>query len=300
MVTKFIIWNDNHLTDNFRLLFSILNDNPPESIKLYCYDDDRQGQPEKWVFEIVDKGYIDRADAILQAQITTNANNIQINANNIEINRQNIQTNTTQLQDHEGRITNNTNNINVANGRIAQNTNDLNALNLRVVNNENDIAALKLIKPCLLSKVHNISNVRQTGERSYYRVHSYVTLVQNNAAVVEIEIDFYTEIGINFEVELNHILPWIDTFSTNPYVIENNPIFGHQIPREQTPRVNNHYAIVFDRDGMQTRMPVDNELGIITNDRGSVNMDEMILKCSTSQVGRNANGRIFLTMVCTY
>lgn len=295
MVTNFIIWNDNHLTDNFRLLFDILNDNPPESIKLKCYDDDRQGQPEKWVFEIVDKGYIDRAVAILQAQITTNANNIQVNANNIKINRQNIASNTTQLQDHEGRITNNTNNINVANGRIAQNTNDLNALNLRVTNNETAINNLRLFKQHTLNKVFNVIH-----GLDYYRIHSYVTYVQNGAVIVKIEIDFYTESGVNFEAELNNILPWIDTTSLSPYSIENNPICGHLIPREQTPSINDNYAIVFDRDGMQTRAFVDTDLGVITNNRSSVNMDEMTLKCSTSQVGHNANGRIFLTLACTY
>lgn len=295
MVTNFIIWNDNHLTDNFRLLFDLLNDNPPESIKLKCYDDDRQGMPEKWVFEIVDKGYIDRADALLQTQITTNATNIQINANNIEINRQNIASNTAQIQDHEGRITNNTNNINVANGRITQNSNDINALNLRVTNNENAINNLRLFKQHTLDKVFNV--IRGLD---YYRLHSYVTYVQNGAVIVKIEIDFYTENGINFEIDLKDVLPWIDVLSATPYNIENNPICGHLISREQMPNINDNYAIIFDRDAMRTNAFVDNALGVINNIHSSANMDEMSLKCSTHQVGQNANGRIFLTLACTY
>lgn len=295
MVTNFIIWNDNHLTDNFRLLFDLLNDNPPESIKLKCYDDDRQGQPEKWVFEIVDKGYIDRADALLQTQITTNATNIQINANNIEINRQNIASNSAQIQDHEGRITNNTNNINVANGRITQNSNDINALNLRVGNNETEITRLKLFKQHTLDKVFNV--IRGLD---YYRLHSYVTYVQNGAVIVKIEIDFYTETGVNFEIELKDILPWIDVLSATPYNIENNPICGVTIPRAQMPNINDNYAIVLDRDAMRTSAFTDSSLGIITNNHSSANMDEMNLQCNTSQVGHNANGRIFLTLACTY
>ena len=267
MVTNFIIWNDNHLTDNFRLLFDLLNDNPPESIKLKCYDDDRQGMPEKWVFEIVDKGYIDRADAILQTQITTNATNIQINASN----------------------------INLANGRITQNSNDINALNLRVTNNENAINNLRLFKQHTLDKVFNI--IRGLD---YYRLHSYVTYVQNGAVIVKIEIDFYTENGINFEIDLKDVLPWIDVLSATPYNIENNPMCGHLIPREQMPNINDNYAIVFDRDAMRTNAFVDNDLGVINNIHSSPNMDEMSLKCSTHQVGQNANGRIFLTLACTY
>lgn len=295
MVTNFIIWNDNHLTDNFRLLFDLLNDNPPESIKLKCYDDDRQGAPAKWVFEIVDKGYIDRADALLQTQITTNATNIQINANNIEINRQNIASNTTQIQDHEQRITNNTNNINLANGRITQNSNDINALNLRVGANETEINRLKLFKQHTLDKVFNV--IRGLD---YYRLHSYVTYVQNGAVIVKIEIDFYTETGVNFEIELKDILPWIDVLSATPYNIENNPICGQTIPRTQQPTINDNYIIAFDRDTTRTIAAVDSSLGVIANNHSSANMDEMSLQCSTSQVGHNANGRIFLTLACTY
>lgn len=295
MVTNFIIWNDNHLTDNFRLLFDLLNDNPPESIKLKCYDDDRQGMPEKWVFEIVDKGYIDRANTLLQTQITANATNIQINANNIEINRQNIASNTTQIQDHEGRITNNTNSINVANGRITQNSNDINALNLRVGNNENAINNLRLFKQHTLDKVFNV--IRGLD---YYRLHSYVTYVQNGAVIVKIEIDFYTETGVNFEVQLKDILPWIDVISTTPYNVENTTICGQTIPRVQQPTINDNYMIALDRDTIRTQATTDNSLGVITNIHSSANMDEMYLQCNTSQVGHNANGRIFLTLACTY
>lgn len=294
MVTNFIIWNDNHLTDNFRLLFDLLNDNPPESIKLKCYDDDRQGAPAKWVFEIVDKGYIDRADAILQAQITTNATNIQINANNIEINRQNIASNTAQIQDHEQRITNNTNDILVANGRITQNSNNINALNLRVGDNETEINRLKLFKQHPLDKVFNV----EVGQ-NYYRLHSYVTYIQDGKATIQIEIDFYTENTINLNFELYTVIPWIDLKTLTPYRIENIPCCGVEIPLNQTPVITNTYAIVYDNDIKNVRSFVDSNLGTI-NQNGSATVDKMILNTSTNLAGKNVYGRIFLTMAFTY
>lgn len=294
MVTNFIIWNDNHLTDNFRLLFELLDNNPPESIKLKCYDDDRQGQPEKWVFEIVDKGYIDRADALLQTQITTNANNIQINANNIEINRQNIQANTIQLQDHEGRITNNTNDINVANGRITQNSSDINALNLRVGNNESEIENLKLFKQHPLNKVFNV----EIGA-NYYRLHSYVTYLHNGKITTQIEIDFYTENGVNVNFELYTVLPWINLVTLSPYQIENLPCCGVEIPLNQVPTVTNHYVIAYDSSTQDVKAFVDSDLGTI-NQNGSATLDKMILNTKTTQITKRARGRIFLSLVCIY
>lgn len=294
MVTNFIIWNDNHLTDNFRLLFEILNDAPPESVKLKCYDDDRQGQPEKWTFEIVDKGYIDRADALLQTQITTNAANIQINANNIEINAQNMQANTTQLRDHEQRITQNTSNITMADGRITQNSNDLNALNARVGTAETEINNLKLFKQQPLDAVFNVA----VGQ-NYYRLHSFVTYVQNGKVVVQIEIDFYTENTVNLNFELYTILPWIKLVTLTPYHIENVPCCGIEIPLAQTPAVSNQYAIVYDNDIKDFRAFTDVNLGTI-NTNGSATADKMILNTKTNMAGKKVHGRIFLTMSFTY
>lgn len=69
MVKKVDIWNDNIYTDNFRLFFDDLDITKPEKIILTKADDDKNNPPNKWEFEIVDKEYIDTADAILQAQI---------------------------------------------------------------------------------------------------------------------------------------------------------------------------------------------------------------------------------------
>lgn len=69
MVRKVDIWNDNVYTDNYRLFFDDLDTEKPEKIVLTKFDDDKNNPPNKWEFEIVDKEYIDTADAILQAQI---------------------------------------------------------------------------------------------------------------------------------------------------------------------------------------------------------------------------------------
>lgn len=281
MVTDVTIWNDNQQTDNYRLGFSFEDEKKPEKIVLSNRDDDKgYNNPHKWEFEIVDKKYIDDADTVLQTQITTNQQNIQNNANNIQINTQNIAANTTQLQDHENRIT--------------QNSNDLNALNLRVTTNENDIAGLRLFKQHPLSKVFNI--IRGLD---YYRLHSYVTHIQNNAVIVKVEVDFYTETGINFSVELKDILPWIDVVTTTPYHIKNVPCCGHEIPLNQSPTVNDNYAITFDRDTNRTNAFVDSTLATI-NSNGSTSIDKMLLESNTSMTGNNSNGRYFITLAFTY
>lgn len=288
MVTDVTIWNDNQQTDNYRLGFSFEDEKKPDKIVLSNRDDDRgYNNPHRWEFEIVDKKYIDDADTVLQTQITTNQQNIQNNANNIQINAQNIAANTTQLQDHESRITQNTNNI-------AQHTNDLNALNLRVGNNETEIANLKLFRQHPLSKVFNV--IRGLD---YYRLHSYVSYIQNGAVIVKVEVDFYTETGVNFSVELKDILPWIDVISTTPYNIENIPCCGHVIPLNQSPNVNDNYAITFDRDTNRTHAFVDSTLATI-NPNGSTSIDKMLLESNTSMTGNNSNGRYFITLAFTY
>lgn len=63
------IWNDNQYTDNYRLSFDTVDDNPPEKLVLTEKDDDKNNAPEKWRFEVVGKEYIDNADQNLQTQI---------------------------------------------------------------------------------------------------------------------------------------------------------------------------------------------------------------------------------------
>lgn len=300
MVTDVTIWNDNQQTDNYRLGFSFEDEKKPEKIVLSNRDDDRgYNNPHRWEFEIVDKAYIDDADAHLQTQITTNANNIAINT-------QNIAANTTQLQDHENRITQNTNDILTANGIISQNTNDiaqnrndLNALNLRVNTTENDIAELKLNKPYPLSKVHTISDIKQTGEQSYYRLHSYVTDIKNGTLNVNVEVDFYTESGISFLIDLRNLLPWLDVVSLSPYNIVNKPCCGKTIPLAQTPSVSNVHAIIHDNDSQRTVMNNETSLATI-NSTGGTTIDKMMLSSNFLSKGRNLSGRIFATFTFTY
>lgn len=272
MVTNFIIWNDNHLTDNFRLLFDLLNDNPPESIKLKCYDDDRQGQPEKWVFEIVDKGYIDRAVALLQAQITTNAANIQINGNNIEINRQNIQANTTQLADHEQRITNNRTDINAINNTLQH------------LNNQT--------MP-IFDKVYNHKN-----GANFFRYHSYITEVTNTEIKVGLEIDFASLDDIFSKVELWKIIPWLsyDNATSLPTVKD---VYGKTAQLNQTPVISDIMGIVYNSThNALSREELSTFLYIDTN--STTEYPKMYLSVSKLTGKVTTHGRIFCTITFTY
>lgn len=287
MVTNFIIWNDNHLTDNFKLLFELLNNNPPESIKLKCYDDDRPGQPEKWTFEIVDKGYIDRADALLQTQITTNTTNIQNNANNIAANSQHIADNALRIQDHEQRITQNTNNITLANGRITQNASDISTLTSRV-------NSMQASTQGALDKIY-----RAVIGGNFYRLHSYVSYVGHNKVNLDIEVDFYVEQDGKLAMKLKDIVPWIDVISASPYQIDNKPCCGVEIPLTQTPTIDERQAITFDYDNNIAKCFGAIDIGkIITN--SSTTFDQMILECSSQKLKTKCYGRFFMRLVFTY
>lgn len=288
MVKSCTIWNDNQYTDNYRLGFDFEDDKKPDKIVLSNRDDDRgYNNPVRWEFEIVDKKYVDDADANLQRQITENATRIADHETRITNNEH-------TLADHETRITDNTHNITLADSRITQNSNDLNGLNLRVGTAETEINNLKLFKQHPLDKVFNVI----VGQ-NYYRLHSYLTYIQDGKAVIQIEIDFYTENGINLNFELYTVLPWINLITLSPYHIENVPCCGVEIPLSQTPTISNQYAIVFDKDIKDVRAFTDVNLGTI-NQNGSTTADKMMLNTNTNMAGKNVYGRIFLTATFTY
>ena len=288
MVKSCTIWNDNQWTDNYRLGFDFEDDKKPDKIVLSNRDDDRgYDNPVRWEFEIVDKKYVDDADVNLQRQITENATHIAEHETRITNNEH-------TLADHETRITDNTHNITLADSRITQNSNDLNGLNLRVGTAETEINNLKLFKQHPLDKVFNVI----VGQ-NYYRLHSYLTYIQDGKAVIQIEIDFYTENGINLNFELYMVLPWINLITLSPYHIENVPCCGVEIPLSQTPTISNQYAIVFDKDIKDVRAFTDVNLGTIIQN-GSATVDKMMLNTSTNMAGKNVYGRIFLTATFTY
>ena len=65
------IWNDNYDGRNYRLYFVVTDDTTkPEKIVLEKWTDTKPEDVKLWEFELVDKAYIDAADAALQAQIT--------------------------------------------------------------------------------------------------------------------------------------------------------------------------------------------------------------------------------------
>ena len=133
MVKSCTIWNDNQYTDNYRLGFDFEDDKKPDKIVLSNRDDDRgYDNPVRWEFEIVDKKYIDDADANLQRQITENATRIADHEPRITHNEH-------ELADHETRIANNTINITANAGQIASISGDVANLTTQVINNTNNI-----------------------------------------------------------------------------------------------------------------------------------------------------------------
>lgn len=135
MVKSCTIWNDNQYTDNYRLGFDFEDDKKPDKIVLSNRDDDRgYDNPVRWEFEIVDKKYIDDADAKLQRQITENATHIADHETRITHNEH-------ELTDHESRIANNTINITANAGQIASISGDVANLETRVTENTNNISS---------------------------------------------------------------------------------------------------------------------------------------------------------------
>lgn len=83
---KITIWNDNQNTDNYNLYFED-NEQSPNNITLISKDDDKNGENEKWRFDIVSKDYIDTKNNEQDAFITDVSNLANNNSVNIGLNR---------------------------------------------------------------------------------------------------------------------------------------------------------------------------------------------------------------------
>lgn len=140
MVKSCTIWNDNQYTDNYRLGFDFEDDKKPDKIVLSNRDDDRgYDNPVRWEFEIVDKKYIDDADANLQRQITENATHIADHETRISHNEHELADHETRITNNETNISNNASNIASNQGMITVLQGDVANLTSQVTNNTNNI-----------------------------------------------------------------------------------------------------------------------------------------------------------------
>lgn len=193
MVKSCTIWNDNQYTDNYRLGFDFEDDKKPDKIVLSNRDDDRgYDNPVRWEFEIVDKKYIDDADANLQRQITDNA---------------------TRIADHETRIANNTINITSNSRQIASISGDVANLTTQVTNNTNNISGndARIIAleqrpqgdPYFVDRTYEV----EVGT-DWAFMHSYISYLYGNKCKICIEVDYQTEHDINFDVPFSAVSPF--------------------------------------------------------------------------------------------
>lgn len=204
MVKSCTIWNDNQYTDNYRLGFDFEDDKKPDKIVLSNRDDDRgYDNPVRWEFEIVDKKYIDDADANLQRQITENANHIADHETRITHNEH-------ELADHETRIANNTINITANAGQIASISGDVANLTTQVTNNisSNDARITALEQrpqgdPYFVDRTYEV----EVGT-DWAFMHSYISYLYGNKCKLCIEVDYQTEHDINFDVPFSAVSPF--------------------------------------------------------------------------------------------
>lgn len=175
MVKSCTIWNDNQYTDNYRLGFDFEDDKKPDKIVLSNRDDDRgYNNPVRWEFEIVDKKYIDDADANLQHQITENA---------------------TRIADHETRISNNASNIASNQGAITLLQGDVANLTTQVTNNTNNIT-------------HNDARItalegRPEPER-HYLDRTYISEVGTDWAYCHTYIDYLSDDHVTMTTAIDY------------------------------------------------------------------------------------------------
>ena len=207
MVKSCTIWNDNQYTDNYRLGFDFEDDKKPNKIVLSNRDDDRgYDNPVRWEFEIVDKKYIDDADANLQRQITENATRIADHETRITHNEH-------ELADHETRIANNTMNITANAGQIASISGDVANLETRVTGNTNNIssndARITALEqrpqgdPYFVDRTYEV----EVGT-DWAFMHSYISYLYGNKCKICIEVDYQTEHDINFDVPFSAVSPF--------------------------------------------------------------------------------------------
>ena len=207
MVKSCTIWNDNQYTDNYRLGFDFEDDKKPDKIVLSNRDDDRgYDNPVRWEFEIVDKKYIDDADANLQRQITDNATRIADHETRITHNEH-------ELADHESRIANNTMNITSNSGQIASISGDVANLETRVTGNTNNIssndARITALEqrpqgdPYFVDRTYEVA-----AGTDWAFMHSYISYLHGNKCKICIEVDYQTEQDIKFDVPFSAVSPF--------------------------------------------------------------------------------------------
>lgn len=185
MVKSCTIWNDNQFTDNYRLGFDFEDDKKPDKIVLSNRDDDRgYNNPVRWEFEIVDKKYIDDADANLQRQITDNANRIADHETRISHNEHELADHETRITNNETNISNNASNIASNQGMITVLQGDVANLTTQVTNNTNNIS-------------HNDSRITALEARPepehQYIDRTYISEVGTDWAYCHTYIDFLSE-----------------------------------------------------------------------------------------------------------
>lgn len=200
MVKSCTIWNDNQYTDNYRLGFDFEDDKKPDKIVLSNRDDDRgYDNPVRWEFEIVDKKYVDDADANLQRQITENANRIADHETRITNNEH-------TLADHETRITDNTNSINTVQGDVANLTTRVATAENTIVNNGARITALENRPqgdPYFVDRTYTV----EIGT-DWAFMHGYISYLYGNKCKITLEVDYQTDHDINIDVPFSAISPF--------------------------------------------------------------------------------------------
>jgi len=207
MVKSCTIWNDNQFTDNYRLGFDFEDDKKPDKIVLSNRDDDRgYNNPVRWEFEIVDKKYIDDADANLQRQITENATRIADHETRITNNEH-------TLADHETRIANNTSNIASNTGQLTLLQGDVANLETRVTANTNNIssndARITALEHRPEPETHYLDRtyIGEVGGDWAY-CHSYISYLSDTSVSVTAEIDYQVENDLMLNVAFESISPF--------------------------------------------------------------------------------------------
>jgi hypothetical protein len=215
MVKSCTIWNDNQCADNYRLGFDFENDKKPDKIVLSNRDDDRgYDNPVRWEFEIVDKKYIDDADANLQRQITENATRIADHETRITNNEH-------TLADHETRIANNTSNITANQNQIMSVQGAVASLDSQVVNNTNSISnndsritALES-RPTPHYAYLDRSYISENGPDWAY-VHSYISFLSAEHVTITAEIDYQCLNDLMLNIPFESISPFDWDAGTSP------------------------------------------------------------------------------------
>lgn len=200
MVKSCTIWNDNQYTDNYRLGFDFEDDKKPDKIVLSNRDDDRgYDNPVRWEFEIVDKKYIDDADANLQRQITENATHIADHETRITNNETNISNNASNIASNQGMIT-------VLQGDVAN-------LTTQVTNNTNNIthndARITVLEAQPKSEHQYIDRtfISEVGTDWAY-IHTYIDYLSDDHVTMTTTVDYQCLNDLVLNIPFESISPF--------------------------------------------------------------------------------------------